>query len=153
MYPGGGVGGGFGVNLLTLGAGPPAPKFFVQISISRHWSSRLGTNAKKRMPGSLADLAQCGWLPLAAALFGTQEWKPQWLHHNFLPVLGLTEKENGQVYIFPDEAGDPALCFLRWLLYGWFTPGLRPKKTVCLPPADAWCNDHCDIPINRGWTI
>ena len=30
-----------------------------------------------------------GWLPLAAALFGTQEWKPQWLHHNFLPVVGL----------------------------------------------------------------
>ena len=36
----------------------------------------FGTNAKKRMPGSLADLAQYGWLPLAAALFGTQEWKP-----------------------------------------------------------------------------
>ena len=49
----------------------------------------LGTNAKKRMPSSLADLAQFGWLPLAAALFGTQEWKPQWLHHNFLPVVGL----------------------------------------------------------------
>ena len=49
----------------------------------------FGTNAKKRLPNSLADLAQYGWLPLAAALFGTQEWKPQWLHHNFLPVLGL----------------------------------------------------------------
>ena len=49
----------------------------------------FGTNAKKRMPSSLADLAQFGWLPLAAALFGTQEWKPQWLHHNFLPVVGL----------------------------------------------------------------
>ena len=49
----------------------------------------FGTNAKKRMPSSLADLAQYGWLPLAAALFGTQEWKPQWLHHNFLPVVGL----------------------------------------------------------------
>ena len=49
----------------------------------------FGTNAKKRMPSSLADLAQFGWLPLAAALFGTQEWKPQWLHPNFLPVVGL----------------------------------------------------------------
>ena len=49
----------------------------------------FGTNAKKRMPDSLADLAQYGWLPLAAALFGTQEWKPQWLHHSFLSVLGL----------------------------------------------------------------
>ena len=39
----------------------------------------FGTNAKKRMPSSLGDLAQFGWLPLAAALFGTQEWKPQWL--------------------------------------------------------------------------
>ena len=49
----------------------------------------FGTSAKKRMPNSLADLAQFGWLPLAAALFGTNEWKPQWLHHNFLPVVGL----------------------------------------------------------------
>ena len=48
----------------------------------------FGTHAKRRMPGSLADLAQYGWLPFAVALFGTQEWKPQWLHHNFLPVLG-----------------------------------------------------------------
>ena len=49
----------------------------------------FGTTAKKRMPSSLAELAQFGWLPLAAALFGTQEWKPQWLRPNFLPVVGL----------------------------------------------------------------
>ena len=34
-------------------------------------------------------MAQFGWLPLAAALFGTAEWQPQWLHHNFLPVIAL----------------------------------------------------------------
>jgi len=34
-------------------------------------------------------LAQFGWLLLAAALFGTADWQPQWLHHNFLPVIGL----------------------------------------------------------------
>ena len=28
-------------------------------------------------------------MPLAAALFGTMKWQPQWLHHNFLPVIGL----------------------------------------------------------------
>ena len=49
----------------------------------------FGTNAKRRLPTSLAGLAQHGWLPMAAALFGTQDWKPQWMHHNFLPVLGL----------------------------------------------------------------
>ena len=30
-----------------------------------------------------------GVLPLAAALFGTAECQPQWLHHNFLPVIDL----------------------------------------------------------------
>lgn len=49
----------------------------------------FGTNAKRRMPGSLAELAQFGWLPMPAALFGTREWQPQWLHPNFLPVIGL----------------------------------------------------------------
>ena len=49
----------------------------------------FGTSAKKRMPNSLADLAQFGWLPLAAALFGTHEWKPQWLHQQF-PSSGWT---------------------------------------------------------------
>ena len=49
----------------------------------------FGSNAKKRLPQSLVNLAPDGWLPLAAALFGTQDWKPQWLHRNFLPVLGL----------------------------------------------------------------
>ena len=49
----------------------------------------FGTSAKQRLPGRLTELAQRGWLPLAAALFGTAEWKPQWLHHNFLPVIGL----------------------------------------------------------------
>ena len=49
----------------------------------------FGTSAKRRMPARLKELAQFGWLPLAAALFGTSEWKPQWLHHNFLPVIGL----------------------------------------------------------------
>ena len=47
------------------------------------------TRAKQRLPSRLRDLAQFGWLPLAAALFGTAEWQPQWLHHNFLPVIGL----------------------------------------------------------------
>ena len=48
----------------------------------------FGTSAKRRLPTRLTELAQFGWLPLAAALFGTTDWK-QWLHHNFLPVLGL----------------------------------------------------------------
>ena len=26
---------------------------------------------------------------MAAALFGTTAWKPQWMHQNFLPVIGL----------------------------------------------------------------
>ena len=49
----------------------------------------FGTSAKQRLPTQLAELAQFGWLPLAAALFGTVDWQPQWLHHNFLPVIGL----------------------------------------------------------------
>ena len=49
----------------------------------------LPSSAKKRLPQSLIDLAPEGWLPLAAALFGTRKWQPQWMHHNFLPVLGL----------------------------------------------------------------
>ena len=49
----------------------------------------FGTRAKQRLPSRLEDLAQFGWLPLAAALFGTAEWQPQWLHQNFLPVIGL----------------------------------------------------------------
>lgn len=48
-----------------------------------------GTSAKKRLPSRLAELAQHGWMPLAVALFGTAEWRPQWMHHNFLPVIGL----------------------------------------------------------------
>ena len=47
------------------------------------------TSAKKRVPGRLTELAHYGWMPLAAALFGTMKWQPQWLHHNFLPVIGL----------------------------------------------------------------
>ena len=49
----------------------------------------FGTSAKKRLPSHLADLASHGWMPLAAALYGSAEWKPQWMHHNFLPVIGL----------------------------------------------------------------
>ena len=49
----------------------------------------FGTSAKQRLPSRLSELAKFGWLPLAAALFGTAEWQPQWLHHNFLPVIGL----------------------------------------------------------------
>ena len=45
----------------------------------------FGTSAKKRLPVRLAELAQYGWMPLAAALFGTVKWRPQWLHHNFPP--------------------------------------------------------------------
>ena len=72
----------------------PGDKMYQAMEIEPHYMRPVilhgfGTNAKKRMPSSLADLAQYGWLPLAAALFGTQEWKPQWLHHNFLPVVGL----------------------------------------------------------------
>ena len=47
----------------------------------------FGTRAKQRLPSRLEELAQFGWLPLAAALFGTADWQPQWLHHNFLPVI------------------------------------------------------------------
>ena len=39
----------------------------------------FGTSAKQRLPSRLAELAQFGWLPLAAALFGTVDWQPQWL--------------------------------------------------------------------------
>ena len=72
----------------------PGDKMYQAMTIEPHYMRPVilhgfGTNAKKRMPSSLADLAQFGWLPLAAALFGTQEWKPQWLHPNFLPVVGL----------------------------------------------------------------
>ena len=49
----------------------------------------FGTSAKKRLSGRLTELAHYGWMPLAAALFGTVKWQPQWLHHNFLPVIGL----------------------------------------------------------------
>ena len=49
----------------------------------------FGTSAKQRLPSRLAELAKFGWLPLAAALFDTVDWQPQWLHHNFLPVIGL----------------------------------------------------------------
>ena len=50
----------------------------------------FGTRAKQRLPSRLEELAQLGWLLLlAAALFWTAEWQPQWLHHNFLPVIGL----------------------------------------------------------------
>ena len=49
----------------------------------------FGTSAKKQLPQSLVELAPEGWLLLAAAIFGTKDWKPQWLHHNFLPVPGL----------------------------------------------------------------
>ena len=72
----------------------PGDKMYQAMAIEPHYMRPVilhgfGTSAKKRMPSSLADLAQFGWLPLVAALFGTQEWKPQWLHHNFLPVVGL----------------------------------------------------------------
>ena len=72
----------------------PGDKMYQAMTIEPHYMRPVilhgfGTNAKKRMPSSLAELAQFGWLPLAAALFGTQEWKPQWLHPNFLPVVGL----------------------------------------------------------------
>jgi hypothetical protein len=50
----------------------------------------FGTSAKKRLPGHLADLASHGWMPLAAALYGSAEWKPQWMHHNFLPIIEAT---------------------------------------------------------------
>ena len=49
----------------------------------------FGTRAKRRLPNHLADLASHGWMPMAAALYGSAEWKPQWMHHNFLPVIGL----------------------------------------------------------------
>ena len=49
----------------------------------------FGTSAKRQLPQSLINLASEGWIPLAAALFGTRKWQPQWMHHNFLPVLGL----------------------------------------------------------------
>ena len=72
----------------------PGDKMYQAMTIEPHYMRPVilhgfGSTAKKRMPSSLAELAQFGWLPLAAALFGTQEWKPQWLHPNFLPVVGL----------------------------------------------------------------
>ena len=54
-----------------------------------HLLHGFGISAKKRLPVRLAVLALYGWMPLAAALFGTVKWQPQWLHHNFLPVVGL----------------------------------------------------------------
>ena len=52
----------------------PGDKIYQAMEIEPHYMRPVilhgfGTNAKKRMPGSLADLAQYGWLPLAAALF------------------------------------------------------------------------------------
>ena len=49
----------------------------------------FGTSAKQRLPSRLAELAQFGWLPLAAALFGTVDWQPQWLTQ-FSPCHRLT---------------------------------------------------------------
>ena len=49
----------------------------------------FGTSAKQRLPSRLAELAQFGWLPLAAALFGTVDWQPQWLHHTTIFSLSL----------------------------------------------------------------
>ena len=73
---------------------PKGIKRYQAMAIKPHYMRPVilhgfGTSAKERMPNSLADLAQFGWLPLAAALFGTHEWKPQWLHHSFFPVVGL----------------------------------------------------------------
>ena len=51
----------------------------------------FGTSAKNRLPERLTELAQYRWMPLAAALFGTKKWQPQWLHHNFLLVTGLRD--------------------------------------------------------------
>ena len=72
----------------------PGDKMYQAMTIERKFMRPallhgFGTSAKKQLPQSLVELAPEGWLPLAAALFGTQEWQPQWLHHNFLPVLGL----------------------------------------------------------------
>ena len=35
----------------------------------------------------LRSLAQYGFVTMASALFGTEQWKAQWLHSN-LPVMG-----------------------------------------------------------------
>ena len=62
----------------------PGDKMYQAMAIEPHYMRPVilhgfGTNAKKRMPSSLADLAQSRPIRL----------KPQWLHHNFLPVVGL----------------------------------------------------------------
>ena len=72
----------------------PGDKMYQAMTIEQSFMQPVilhgfGTSAKKRLPQSLIDLAPEGWLLLAAALFGTREWRPQWMHHNFLPVLGL----------------------------------------------------------------
>ena len=48
----------------------------------------FGTSAKQRLPTRLAELAQFGRLPLAAALFGTVDWQPQCYIIMFSLLLG-----------------------------------------------------------------
>ena len=50
----------------------------------------FGTSAKKRMPSSLADLAQFGLVAAGCcSIWQRTNGSPQWLHHNFPPVVGL----------------------------------------------------------------
>ena len=72
----------------------PGDKMYQAMTIESHFMRSavlhgFGTSAKRRLPQSLIDLASEGWIPLAVAFFGTRKWQPQWMHHNFLPVLGL----------------------------------------------------------------
>ena len=62
---------------------------FMRPAILHGFGEQGPSNGYPPPPSRLEELAQFGWLPLAAALFGTPEWQPQWLHHNFLPVIGL----------------------------------------------------------------
>ena len=88
----------------------------------------FGTSAKKRLPQSLIDLAPEGWLPLAAALFGTRKWQPQWMHHNFLPVLGLRLHSK----VPPTPLTQDQLLLLCSL---WHREGERGRKCTALQQA------------------
>ena len=103
----------------------------------------FGTSAKQRLPSRLAELAQFGWLPFAAALFGTAEWQPQWLHHNFLPVIGLR--------VHAKIPPSPLLSADRGIAWSVQAKSYNGKPVPCPPPGSgAHFRSPSSIPHTRG---
>ena len=46
--------------------------------------------AKKEMPASLAALAKFGWVPMAAAMVGSESSSPLWTGQDWRPILGTS---------------------------------------------------------------